>query len=63
MNKNHQSYSKSNYNNYKDDIGRENETFYSNEKTEKNNENHNAFEKNDYSVRKMTFSKVKYVQK
>lgn len=37
--------------------------FYNSEKTEKEVDSHDVFEKSDYSVRKMTFGKIKYVQK
>lgn len=39
------------------------DNFYNPEKTKKEDDSHNVFEKNDYSLRKMTFGKIKYVQK
>lgn len=63
MNKNKQSYS----NMVSSDSGTavyvEADKFYNSEKIKKEDSSHNAFEKNDYFERKMTFGKIKYVQK
>ncbi len=63
MNKFKQSYSNTTPSDSDKSAYKEVEKFYHSEKIKKENNSHNAFEKSDYSVRKMTFGKIKYVQK
>ncbi len=63
MNKDKQSYSNTTSGNSDKSAYIEVDKFYHSEKTKKEDNSHNAFEKSDYSVRKMTFGKIKYVQK
>lgn len=63
MKKTKQSYSNTTPSNSEKSAYNEVDKFYHSEKIEKENSSHNAFEKSDYSVRKMTIGKIKYVQK
>ena len=63
MNKDKQSYSNSTANDSEKTSRAETGQNYQSGKISKENDSHDAFEKSDYSVRKMTFGKIKYVQK
>jgi len=63
MNKNKQSYSNTIPSGSGKSAHIEADKSYSPGRVKKGDNNHNAFDKSDYSTRKMTFGKIKYVQK
>lgn len=63
MNKNKQSYSKTILGDSRKSAYTETNKSYNMGGVKKGDDNHNAFDKNDYFTRKMTFGKIKYVQK